>query len=174
MKLWLRAGERIFINGAVLRVDRKVALECLNDVTFLLESHVMQADQATTPLRQLYFIVQTMAIDPASLSMSKEMFEKSHRLLMAAFSNREVLDGLVSVEKLVEGARYYEALKTLNERERHILTERRLKENPTTLEDLSQQYGISRERVRQIEVRAFEKLQKAIKAAAIERRLVTH
>src|SRR5499433_4157751 len=66
------------------------------------------------------------------------------------------------------------AMKHLNDRERHILTERRLQENPTTLEDLSQQYGISRERVRQIEVRAFEKLQKAIKAAAIERRLVTH
>jgi RNA polymerase sigma-32 factor len=66
------------------------------------------------------------------------------------------------------------AMAHLNERERHILTERRLKENPTTLEDLSQQYGISRERVRQIEVRAFEKLQKAIKAAVIERRLVTH
>ncbi|HEU0216036.1 MAG TPA: RNA polymerase sigma factor RpoH [Stellaceae bacterium] len=64
------------------------------------------------------------------------------------------------------------ALTHLNERERHILGERRLKENPTTLEDLSQQYGISRERVRQIEVRAFEKLQKAIKAAAVERRLV--
>lgn len=113
MKLWLRAGERIFINGAVLRVDRKVALECLNDVTFLLESHVMQAEQATTPLRQLYFIVQTMAIDPASLTMSRELFEKSHRLLMAAFSNAEVLEGLRSVDKLVEGARYYEALRTL-------------------------------------------------------------
>jgi len=59
----------------------------------------------------------------------------------------------------------------LNDRERHILTERRLQENPTTLEDLSQQYGISRERVRQIEVRAFEKLQKAIKAGALDRRL---
>jgi len=57
-----------------------------------------------------------------------------------------------------------EALRTLNERERHILTERRLRDNPTTLEDLSQQYGISRERVRQIEVRAFEKMQKAMKA----------
>jgi RNA polymerase sigma-32 factor len=66
------------------------------------------------------------------------------------------------------------AMTHLNDRERHILTERRLQENPTTLEDLSQQYGISRERVRQIEVRAFEKLQKAIKQAAIERRLVTH
>ena len=59
----------------------------------------------------------------------------------------------------------------LNERERHILTERRLKDEPTTLEDLSQQYGICRERVRQIEVRAFEKLQKTIKNAAIEQRL---
>jgi RNA polymerase sigma-32 factor len=56
------------------------------------------------------------------------------------------------------------ALKFLNERERHIMNERRLKDNPATLEDLSRQYNISRERVRQIEVRAFEKLQKAIKS----------
>ena len=64
-----------------------------------------------------------------------------------------------------------DALMTLNERERQILTERRLKDNPTTLEDLSQVYGISRERVRQIEVRAFEKLQKAIRNAAVEQHL---
>ena len=62
------------------------------------------------------------------------------------------------------------ALKTLNDRERHILIERRLKENPTTLEDLSQQYNVSRERVRQIEVRAFEKLQKSMQLAVTEQR----
>jgi len=62
------------------------------------------------------------------------------------------------------------ALATLNDRERHILIERRLKDNPTTLEDLSQQYGISRERVRQIEVRAFEKLQKAMHTQVAEQR----
>jgi len=56
-----------------------------------------------------------------------------------------------------------QAMGSLNERERHILTERRLREDPVTLEDLSQEYDISRERVRQIEVRAFEKLQKAMK-----------
>lgn len=60
------------------------------------------------------------------------------------------------------------ALTTLNQRERHILTERRLRDDPVTLEDLSQQYGISRERVRQIEVRAFEKLQKSMKNAVLE------
>jgi RNA polymerase sigma-32 factor len=62
------------------------------------------------------------------------------------------------------------ALKTLSERERHILVERRLKDNPTTLEELSQQYNISRERVRQIEVRGFEKLQKSMKAQVAEQR----
>jgi RNA polymerase sigma-32 factor len=61
-----------------------------------------------------------------------------------------------------------EAMKVLNDRERHILTERRLKEDPTTLEELSEQYGISRERVRQIEVRAFEKLQKAVHNLEVE------
>ncbi len=64
-----------------------------------------------------------------------------------------------------------EALHTLNQRERHILVERRLKEEPATLEDLSQVYNISRERVRQIEVRAFEKVQKAMKSQITTRRL---
>ncbi|MEQ8346207.1 MAG: RNA polymerase sigma factor RpoH [Sneathiellaceae bacterium] len=64
------------------------------------------------------------------------------------------------------------AMKTLTDRERHILTERRLNEEPKTLEELSKEYDISRERVRQIEVRAFEKLQKNMRTAAIEQRLL--
>jgi len=64
------------------------------------------------------------------------------------------------------------AMESLNERERHIITERRLKEDPTTLEDLSVEYNVSRERIRQIEVRAFEKLQKAMREAAREQGLV--
>jgi RNA polymerase sigma-32 factor len=65
-----------------------------------------------------------------------------------------------------------DAMGDLNERERHILTERRLRDDPQTLEELSQQYGVSRERVRQIEVRAFEKLQRAMMRLAGERRLL--
>jgi len=64
------------------------------------------------------------------------------------------------------------AMTELSERERHILTERRLKDEPTTLEELASEYGVSRERVRQIEVRAFEKLQKSMRAAAMEKNLV--
>ncbi|ASJ92172.1 RNA polymerase sigma factor RpoH [Porphyrobacter sp. CACIAM 03H1] len=64
-----------------------------------------------------------------------------------------------------------EAMNSLNDRERHILTERRLTEKPQTLEELSQEYDVSRERIRQIEVRAFEKLQKAMQRIAGERLL---
>jgi RNA polymerase sigma-32 factor len=65
-----------------------------------------------------------------------------------------------------------EAMKALNDREKHILTERRLTDEPKTLEELSQVYDVSRERIRQIEVRAFEKLQKALMSLAGERRLL--
>lgn len=65
-----------------------------------------------------------------------------------------------------------EAMDSLNERERHILTDRRLVDEPKTLEELSQVYNVSRERVRQIEVRAFEKLQKAIQRIATEKHLI--
>jgi RNA polymerase sigma-32 factor len=65
-----------------------------------------------------------------------------------------------------------EAMKALNDREKHILTERRLSDEPKTLEELSQVYDVSRERIRQIEVRAFEKLQKALMNLAGERRLL--
>jgi RNA polymerase sigma-32 factor len=77
-----------------------------------------------------------------------------------------------SEEKSIRMSLLEEAMQELTEREKHILTERRLKDDPVTLEELAGQYGVSRERVRQIEVRAFEKLQKAMRAAAEERNLV--
>ena len=64
------------------------------------------------------------------------------------------------------------AMRCLTDRERHILTERRLKDEPMTLQDLSDVYGISRERVRQIEVRAFEKVRKSVRSAAIREQMV--
>ena len=75
-------------------------------------------------------------------------------------------------EKTLRMGLLEEAMTELTDRERHILTERRLKDEPTTLEALASQYGVSRERVRQIEVRAFEKLQKSMKAAAMDRNLI--
>ena len=68
MQISLRAGSKLYLNGAVIKVDRKVNIELMNDVVFLLESHVLQPDEATTPLRQLYFVVQTILMDPAGAS----------------------------------------------------------------------------------------------------------
>jgi flagellar protein FlbT len=113
LQIWLKPGERIYINGAVLRPDRKVSIEILNDVAFLLESHVMQPEDTTTPLRQLYFIVQMLLIEPAQAGPAREMFDKSHALLLASFENSEVRDGLETVHRLVHESRAFEALKTI-------------------------------------------------------------
>lgn len=75
-------------------------------------------------------------------------------------------------ESTQRGALLSQAMTVLNDRERHILTARRLQDDPSTLEDLAQVYSISRERVRQIEVRAFEKLQKAVVQQAQARKLL--
>lgn len=113
LKISLKSGERIFINGAVLRADRKVSLEFLNDVTFLLENHVIQPEDATTPLRQLYFIVQMMLINPEGIEQSTAMFRKSITMLLACFRNAEILAELKRVDGLVAQARRFDALKAI-------------------------------------------------------------
>jgi flagellar biosynthesis repressor protein FlbT len=113
MHISLRSGEKIYLNGAVIRVDRKVSIELLNDVTFLLEAHVMQPQDTNTPLRQLYFIVQTMLIDPSSLERAREMFKRSIGLMIEAYDNAQIVSGLKTVEQLVEQDRRFEALKAI-------------------------------------------------------------
>ena len=113
LRISLKSGERIFVNGAVLRVDRKVAIEFLNDVTFLLENHVLQPEQATTPLRQLYFIAQMALINPDGAEQSVAMFRKSVIMLLNCFKNEEVLAELKRVDALVTQGRAFEALKAI-------------------------------------------------------------
>ena len=113
MKVSLRAGERIYINGAVLRVDRKVSVELVNDVMFLLEGQVMQASDATTALRQLYFIVQLMLMNPTDIRDAAALYAQHHAALRAVCENREMRDGLGAVDELVQATRYFEALKRI-------------------------------------------------------------
>lgn len=113
LRISLKSGERIFINGAVLRVDRKVALEFLNDVTFLLENHVLQPEQATTPLKQLYFIAQMMLINPEGAQQSMVMFRKSISMLLTCFQNEEVLAELKRIDGMVSTGRAFDALKAI-------------------------------------------------------------
>ncbi|KYK49821.1 MULTISPECIES: flagellar biosynthesis repressor FlbT [Bradyrhizobium] len=113
MKISLRAGERIYINGAVLRVDRKVSVELVNDVMFLLEGQIMQASDATTALRQLYFIVQLMLMNPTDVRDAAALYAQHHAALCAVCESREMLDGLGVVDELVSATRYFEALKRI-------------------------------------------------------------
>ncbi|RVU20273.1 flagellar biosynthesis repressor FlbT [Methylobacterium oryzihabitans] len=113
MNLSLRAGERVFINGAVLRVDRKVTIELMNDATFLLENHVIQPEEATTPLRQLYFAAQTMLIEPARAEEARAVYRRLDAALMATFVNAEILHGLRNAAAMIEAERPFEALKVI-------------------------------------------------------------
>ncbi len=113
MHISLRSGEKIYLNGAVIRVDRKVSIELLNDVTFLLEAHVMQPQDTNTPLRQLYFLVQTMLIDPASGERARAMFKQSIGLMLEAYDNPQIVAGLKTVEVLLDQDRRFEALKAI-------------------------------------------------------------
>lgn len=112
MNISLRRGERIFINGAVLRVDRKVCLELLNDVTFLLENHVMQANDASTPFRQLYFAIQTMLISPHDAEQALDLC-RGMLVSLSAVRDRRIVEGLAAVVRHIDNKRMFDALKTV-------------------------------------------------------------
>ena len=113
MQITLRAGEKLYLNGAVLRADRKVCLELMNDATFLLEAHVMSVERATTPLRQLYFVVQMMLMNPHDAAEARRLFAESMTRMLAAYEDGPVLAVLGQVRALVVGGRHFEALKSL-------------------------------------------------------------
>ncbi|RRI07889.1 flagellar biosynthesis repressor FlbT [Mesorhizobium tamadayense] len=113
LKISLKPNEKIYVNGAVIRVDRKVTIELMNDVQFLLESHVIQAEQASTPLRQLYFIVQIMLMNPSGASEARDMFRRSLPMLIASFDNQDICSALKQIDRMVGEDHIYDALKAI-------------------------------------------------------------
>ena len=114
IRISLRAGERVYVNGAVIRVDRRTTLEFLNDVVFLLEQHVMQPEEATTPFRKLYFCVQKMLITPSAGYSARQEFYQHYLHLLARHENdARLIDTLETVRALVNTGRNFEALKRI-------------------------------------------------------------
>ncbi len=113
IRISLRAGERVYVNGAVIRVDRKTTLEFLNNVVFLLENHVMQEKDATTPLRRLYFTVQKMLIEPSSGFSARQEFYRLYLELLPVHEGTPVENALSHVRALVNMGRNFEALKQI-------------------------------------------------------------
>lgn len=111
LKISLKPNEKIYINGAVVKVDRKVSIEFLNDVQFLLENHVLQPEQASSPLRQLYFIAQVILMNPEGSVEARIMFRRSLQLLLASFSDEHIRGVLKDVDRLVGEGHVYDALR---------------------------------------------------------------
>jgi RNA polymerase sigma-32 factor len=184
---WIRAAvqEYILHNWSLVKMGTTSAQKKLFFNLRRLKGQIKAIEDGDLQPAQVTRIAHVLDVTEQDvISMNRRLGAPDHSLNMAAGED----DKLEWQDELVETnpgqeAVYAEheehnerkmllssALTTLTERELHILTERRLKENPVTLGDLSVQYGVSRERVRQIEVRAVQKLQKAVKINAAKRR----
>ena len=113
MQIHLKKGEKLYVNGAVIRADHRCSLEFLNNVTFLLENHVMQAEKAETPFKQVYFVVQTMLIDPDNAQITRELYWHLSGCLHTTIENPALIKGLVSSDTCIKNQRYFDALKIL-------------------------------------------------------------
>ena len=185
---WIRASiqEYILHSWSLVKIGTTAAQKKLFFNLRKLKGRLAAIEEGDLPPETVKKIADELSVPEHDVvSMNRRLAGSDHSLNapLRAESEGEWMDWLVDesesqeivvaeTEELTKRrALLQDALLTLKERERYILTERRLKDEPSTLEDLSKVYGISRERVRQIEVRAFEKLQKAIRNAAVETRL---
>ncbi len=183
---WIRASiqEYILHSWSLVKMGTTAAQKKLFFNLRKIKGQMKALEEGDLPPEKVKLIADRLDVSEDDvITMNRRLAAPDHSLnapLKADGDGGEWQDWLVddsaSQETIIGDSEEYQqrhqlllgAMKGLSERERHILTERRLKDEPTTLEDLSQRYGISRERVRQIEVRAFEKLQKAMKNAVVE------
>nr|WP_281241288.1 RNA polymerase sigma factor RpoH [Roseospirillum parvum] len=177
---WIRAAiqEYILHSWSLVKMGTTAAQKKLFFNLRRMKAQMRAVEEGDLAPEQIRVIADKLGVPDAEvLHMNRRMAAPDHSLNtpLSMDGEGEWQDWLVDEEQDQESALgdrqeqglrrrlLNQAMGTLNPRERHILVERRLREAPLTLEDLSQQYGISRERVRQIEVRAFEKLQKVVR-----------
>ncbi len=185
---WIKAAinEYVLHNWSLVKMGTTAAQKKLFFNLRRLKGQMQAFDEGDLTPEHVAAIAHALDVpeqDVVSMNRRLSASDYSLNVMVAADSESEWQDLLVDdganpevafAEQEEAGSRtrlLAKALKTLKERERHILTERRLKDEPQTLEELSLQYGVSRERVRQIEARAFEKVQKAMRLQVAERRL---
>ncbi len=115
MKIHLKRNEKLFLNGAVICLDRRGSIELLNDAQFLLENHIMQQEDAKTPLQQLYFIVQTMLMDPPNAHLIDYLFQAFVAKLELMVVDGDYVACLKETGDMVGKSDYYGALKVLRQ-----------------------------------------------------------
>jgi len=184
---WIRAAiqEYILHSWSLVKMGTTAAQKKLFFNLRRLKGQMKAIDDGDLKAEQVTEIARVLGVPEQDVvNMNRRLAAPDHSLNapVRQDSEGEWQDWLVDEEETQENALaereelsgrkalLANALKTLNERERDILIQRRLRDEPATLEDLSHKYNISRERVRQIEVRSFEKLQKAMKTRVAEER----
>jgi RNA polymerase sigma-32 factor len=184
---WIRAAiqEYILHSWSLVKMGTTAAQKKLFFNLRRLKGQMQAIDDGDLRPEQVNKIARTLGVSEQDVvDMNRRMAAPDHSLNapMRADQDNEWQDRLVdeqhnqeelyaeSEEMSGRKALLASAMESLNERERRIFNERRLKDDPATLEDLAHEYGISRERVRQIEVRAFEKVQAAMKKEVEARR----
>ena len=187
---WIRAAiqEYILHSWSLVKIGTTAAQKKLFFNLRKVKTQIAAIEEGDLSPENVSKIAEALSVSEAEvISMNRRLSQPDHSLNAPLRAEGEgewqdwLVDDDVDQESLLgereelDSRRHMlaSAMKTLTARERHILDERRLKDSPTTLEELSRHYGISRERVRQIEVRAFEKLQKAMKNMVIEQRLAS-
>lgn len=183
---WIRAAmqEYILHSWSLVKMGTTAAQKKLFFNLRRLKGQMQAFEEGDLKPEHVSHVAKTLGVPEHDVvSMNQRLSSPDHSLNapLRADGDREWQDWLVDDQETQEEtlakseelngrkALLAEAMKNLNERERHILTERRLKEDPSTLEKLSHHYNVSRERIRQIEARAMEKIQKAM-ASAVEAR----
>ncbi|MBS0967002.1 RNA polymerase sigma factor RpoH [Acetobacter okinawensis] len=187
---WIRAAiqEYILHSWSLVKMGTTAAQKKLFFNLRRLKGQMQAIDDGDLKPEQVNKIATTLGVSEQDVvDMNRRMAAPDHSLNAPLKADQEsewqdrLVDDQVNQEEVYaeneemsgRKALLTTALETLNERERRIFSERRLKDDPATLEELAHDYGISRERVRQIEVRAFEKVQEAMKKEVAARRGAT-
>ncbi|MEI7608070.1 MAG: RNA polymerase sigma factor RpoH [Rhodospirillaceae bacterium] len=183
---WIRAEIQEFIlhSWSLVKIGTTAAQKKLFFNLRKLKNQLQSIDAGELPDRQVRAIAKKLGVEEAEVVNMNHRLAGPDRSLNAplrADASSEWQDWLVDesdsqeadlIRRQETGLRskwLREAMDQLNDRERHILTERRLRDAPTTLDQLSQFYGVSRERIRQIEERAFSKISTFVRRAALSR-----
>ncbi|WP_319532069.1 flagellar biosynthesis repressor FlbT [uncultured Cohaesibacter sp.] len=115
MRLTFKSGERLYINGAVFRFPQRTTIELLNNAEFLLESQIMQMDETTTPMRQLYYIAQMILTSPTNAKDAQTTFMHFARSLTQSINHYSLCAGLQEVVDMVNSGKTYDAMKKIRE-----------------------------------------------------------
>lgn len=113
LRLNLAGGERLFVNGGVLSVDRKVAVTLLNRVAFLRGAHVMQAEEATTPIARLYFAAQRGLIAPDESASAALEAGALTEALLAAVTSPALVSGLMDAREALARGEPFAAMRAV-------------------------------------------------------------